>query len=299
MICTLNYKRTFDDAIKFILDKLPNHVKDGLISFLMKKSIFIVNEIRIKANAYISLIVNQKNIITDVLVNQDVIDEIVLLLCNGSIYAHLPTIREGYINVGKGLRAGICGKAIIDNGAITGVYNITSINIRIPQLIKNAGKFVFELLKENQFSTSLLIYSPPGVGKTTILRDLVVLLSNANIRHAVIDSREEITPFLNGKICSDIFLTYPKGKAIEIATKSMTPQIIICDEIASLEDASAIHLSANTGVSIVATTHAKDQNELKSKEILKGLFRSNVFQYSIGVKRSLNNNYEYDIHTLE
>jgi len=145
----------------------------------------------------------------------------------------------------------------------------------------------------------VLLYSAPGVGKTTILRDLVCRLSvhKPSIRHAVIDTREEITPFLNN-ITSDVFLSYPKGLGIEIATRNMTPKIIICDEITNVDDAEAILYSACCGVTLVATTHAKSYEELKSKEILKKLFNCGCFDYAVGVIRNSLNKYEYKVNCL-
>ena len=297
MQCILNVKKSYDKAFIYLLDKLPTRIKNGLLSFLVDKSIYSINEIRLKASSYIALITNQKNIVTNVYIEQDLIDETVLMLCNGSIYAHISTIKEGYISVGKGIRAGICGRAVIDNEIISGIYDISSINIRIPQHISSAGRYIFDILQENSFLSSLLLYSPPGVGKTTILRDLVVRLSSHGIRHAVIDTREEITPFLTEHISSDVFLSYPKGKAIEIATKSMTPQIIICDEITSLQESQAIKQSVNSGVTLVATTHASSFEELKNKEILSPLFNGQVFNYAIGVSRQ-SNRYDYEVNKL-
>ena len=298
MQCQINHKKEYDSALLFTIDKLPKDFGNELLSFLKQQQIYTVNEIRINSFCCVSLIVNQSIIKTSIATSRETIEKIILSLCDGSIYAHLNTIKEGYISVGKGIRAGICGKAVISNGQVEGIYDITSVNIRIPQRIRNASERIFNYLKERCFLCSAILYSPPGVGKTTVLRDLISHLSDEQIRCAVIDSREEITPILNDAISADIFLSYPKDVAIEIATKSMTPQIIVCDEITSLKEAEAIKYSVNTGVSIIATTHAGSFEELLSKQMIKPLFDCNAFNVAIGIKRNLSNRFIYEFNEL-
>lgn len=274
-----------DPIILYLLNKLPIKLKseiEGLIN-----SNHIINEIRIKKNSFIYLISNGKNLKTDIFIDENEIENIFEYICQGSLYAHIDTLKEGYIQMGSGIRAGVCGTAILDNGQITGIKDVTSINIRIPQKINNASSYVFSLLEKTNFSESILIYSSPGVGKTSILRDLVLKLSKLDngIRFAVIDTREEI--IINHLECSnaDIYLSYPKGVAIELATKSMTPEIIICDEISNESEANAILKSSHSGVTLIATTHASSFTELKEKSILTPLIKSGVFKHFIGVER--------------
>lgn len=276
-----------DKTLSYAVSRLPLKLKAGIISFLEKKPHIVVNEIRIKLNSYIILISGEHHYSTDVFISRDDIDETVLSLCNGSIYAHSKTINEGYIAIGQGIRAGICGKALIENDMVTSVASISSINIRIPQKIEGASNYLIALLKSTNYNSSVLLYSPPGVGKTTILRDLVTKLSTKEnpLCFSIIDAREEITPYLDKPINADVYLSYPKGLAIEMATKVMTPEFIICDEIASENDAIAILKASNSGVKLIATTHASSFEELKSKEILKPLFTHNIFNYALGVER--------------
>lgn len=298
----ISYKEKISPALLYALDKLPGEIREGILSFISRCDIKRVNEIRIKKQGYISLIADSKNVITDVYISSKSLDYIVELLCQGSVYAHINTIREGYISIGYGIRAGICGQAIIENGSLCGITDISSINIRIPQLIENAGNYLFELLKKDGFSSSVLLFSPPGVGKTTILRGLIHKLSCSSIplRASVIDTRNEITTCFFEELSCDVFLSYPKGKAIEIATRTMTPQIIICDEIATKDEAEAILLSTSSGVSFVATTHANSIDEVMNKKILKPLLSSHIFDYALGVRRGYGEKrYSYSLHELK
>ena len=173
------YKEELDKTLSFVLSKLPITLKNEISVFLEHHRFKSINEIRIHRNSNIMLIADSLNILTDIYVNEDTIDSCIDSLCGGSVYAHFRTIKDGYISVGKGVRAGICGKACIENGEICGVSDITSINIRIPQHIQNASSYLYNFLKNNGFFSSVIIYSAPGVGKTTILRDLIYKLSYA------------------------------------------------------------------------------------------------------------------------
>lgn len=301
MLSCINYHFKSDKLFLYVLEKMPEKLRNAIESYICENNIYVVNEIRIHANAFITLISSQKNIGTSIFVNKKDVEDLVICLCDGSIYAHIDSIRMGYISVGKGVRAGLCGKAVLENGLIEGVCDINSVNIRIPHKIDNAGSYIFDMLKSNQFSLSILIYSPPGIGKTTILRDLVLRLSNNDeiIRHAVIDTREEITPFIASQITSDIYLSYPKGLAIELATKSMSPQLIICDEITSINEVRAILLAVHSGVNLIATTHAGSYEELKSKTLTSTLIKRGVFDYAVGIARENGEtSYAYTVNKL-
>lgn len=280
-------KSSQDTVFSFVLEKMPLKFRVLTTEFCQGQGFSDVNEIRIKRNAYLYLIADSKTVKTDIYVNECDIEEIFEYLCNHSYYACINTLRCGYVPLGNGVRAGISGNAILENGQIIGVNEISSINIRIPQKIPNAAKFIFSLLKDNSFHSSILIYSLPGVGKTSILRDLILKLNQNEppIRFSVIDTRSEIITSFMKSLCCDVFTAYPKGVGIELATKSMTPEIIICDEISNEEDANAILKAAHCGVKIIATTHASSIEELLNKEILNELIKSGTFDLFVGVTR--------------
>ena len=282
---TINYKRELDKSLLYLLEKLPIHIGTSISKFCEENGYPVINEIRMKKNSFIYLIADSKNVKTNILISNEDIEDIVESITDGSLYAHVDTIKEGYISVGNGIRAGICGTAVLENNSILGIKDISSINIRLPQKILNASNFVYSLLHKSNFDASILIYSPPGVGKTSILRDLILKLNDTNKRFSVIDSRDEIiTPFLNSISC-DTFISYPKGLAIEMATKSMTPEIIICDEISTEKEADAILKASHNGVKFIATTHASSYEELQSKVIFSKLISSGIFNYFVGVSR--------------
>lgn len=296
------YEKALDDVTQYVLKLLPYDIGKSIEDFLLQNQIFCLNEIRIHRGAYVCFIANSRNVRSTIKISEADLFDVMVKLCGGSVYAHFNTIKEGYISLGQGIRAGICGRANVEDGTIKGISSINSINIRLPRRIYHSADYLFKILKENNFQSSIILYSRPGVGKTSILRELIYLLSNAEIaiRHAVIDSREEITPFMEREhLMADIFISYPKGQGIEIATKSMTPEMIICDEISSLEEANAILRASNCGVQLIATTHASTFEELKAKEILKELFEHEIFDYALGVDRDVGScKYEFNLRKL-
>lgn len=276
-----------DKHLEYLLSFLPDRIKSYLIEYTKGNPYTVINEIRLHSNSFMVLISSLINIKTDLYINVSDIEETVISLCSGSVYSHFDTIKEGYISVGMGIRAGVCGKASFQNGMISGISDFSSINIRMPKRIYSAGDYVYKILKESNFNSSILIYSAPGVGKTTILRELIYKLSSmpSPIRFSVIDSREEIITEDSIDASMDIYLAYPKGIAITLATRTMTPQLIICDEISTLDESEAILSSVNCGVKIIATTHASSFEELKNKKQIAALLNSSVFDYAIGVER--------------
>ena len=118
------------------------------------------------------------------------------------------------------------------------------------------------------------------------------------LRFAVIDTREEICPlaFFGGSV--DVFSGYPQGVGIEVATRTMAPQLILCDEIGNEQDAGAILKAQNAGVPLVATAHSRNFEDLKSKKSLDSLLAAKVFRYCIGIARAEGTAYQYDIHKL-
>ena len=299
MLLNLCVNKTFDKSLLFVLDKLPKNLKERITDFLNTHQLYTVNEIRIHLFSNVILLINEKTINTKIHISKNEIDNVFLSLCDGSVYSHIDTIKDGYIRVGKGIRAGICGRAVRSAWEISGVYEISSIVIRIPQRIKFAGEYVYNFLKESNFTSSFLLYSSPGVGKTTILRDLVYRLSKEKaLRVAVIDTKEEIIPFLEEGLAVNAYLSYPKGIGIELATKNMAPHIIICDEITSVEEALSIKRAVSSGVTFVATTHARSIEELKRKEIAQTFFNDFIFEFAIGIKRNNKNKFEYSLDKL-
>ncbi len=206
-------------------------------------------------------------------------------LCGGSLYAHRDTLTEGYVTVEGGIRVGVCGRAAVEGGRIIGIYDVSSLNFRLPSAVFFLGEPVERLLRQGG---GALVYSPPGVGKTTLLRSVARRMSSGAcpIRVCVIDTRGELSAGLEIGNTADILLGYPKGKGIEIATRTMNPQLIICDEIGDDREADAILSAQNSGVPLLASAHADSAHSLLRRRGIRLLHDSGVFSHYVGISRS-------------
>ena len=212
-------------------------------------------------------------------------------ICNYSVYSRQNEINSGFVTMKGGHRAGLCGTAVINDGVITNIKNMTSINLRIAREFIGCSE---ELFDKVDAKSGVLICGVPCSGKTTILRDFARKLSYM-YKVSLIDERNELSAIVNGVpqndigLC-DVFDSYKKCDAIIHAVRNMSPDIIVCDEISTRSDIDALNFSLNSGVSFVATMHSDCiQNLLKrkyAKEIIDtGAFRKIVFldtKHSVG-----------------
>lgn len=212
--------------------------------------------------------------------------EVARLICNNSVYSHLDEILNGYITMPFGNRAGVCG--VFRQGKFC---DITSVNIRISHQIIGVAKN----LTQNYSGGSVLICGPPGSGKTTFLRDFVRSLSNGengkSYRVSVIDTRGEIAAATCGVpqnevgFNTDVISGRPKPEGIEVALRSMSPEVIAFDEIGTEKELLGVMQSINTGVFIVTTAHIGSVAELKKRGVTKKLIESGVINKVVFLKK--------------
>lgn len=226
------------------------------------------------------------------IVNEVDIKRIFSFICDNSVYAHTEEIKKGYITIRGGHRVGFSGKAVLNNNEIENIRDINSINIRIAsQRLGMASEYIGNILKNGQIVNTLVI-SPPCCGKTTLLRDLTRQISDSGIKVSVIDERGEIAAMYRGipqndvGVQTDVIEDAPKAKAIEIMLRSMSPQVIICDEIAAEEDVSALKKCFGAGVGVIASAHAGSYDEIKNRAIINSLLGKNGFKQIIVLRRN-------------
>lgn len=207
-------------------------------------------------------------------------------LCGYSVHSFKDAINRGYITLSGGHRAGVAGTAVTQNGVVTAVRDISSVNLRIAREIKGAADEVYR----NEFSNglcSVVIAGPPASGKTTLMRDLARRLSGGEgsgyFKTFVCDERGEIGAAFSGipqndlGINCDLLTAYPKSEGIMIGLRSFSPDIIICDEIATSQELDAVEAGLNSGVCFALSIHARSEKELRTKPILKRLLASGGF----------------------
>ena len=188
------------------------------------------------------------------------------------------TITKGYLTATGGHRIGICGEAVVVNGVFTGMRDATSLCIRVARDIPNAGAGI-------ELRGNTLIVGPPGSGKTTLLRNLCRKMAES-AAVVVVDERQEIFPkgFATGRRL-DVLHGCSKDKGIEMALRTMGPDVVAVDEITAIEDANALESAGWCGVDLVATAHASDLQDLQSRTIYKPILECELFHTIIILKK--------------
>ncbi len=282
----------------------PYRLREELASIGTKlRSGITVEEVRLRCDKRVSLTTSQGNVMLDTVISRLEMDSIMQELCDGSLYAHSEAICQGYLTLPSGVRVGICGRAAVENGKVIGVYSVSGLNFRIPSRYERVGLSVYELFTSLRSEGGVLVYSPPGVGKTTLLRNVACRLASGAqpMRVAVIDTRGEISPFLDSRdLCIDVLSGYPKPEGIAIAARTLNAQVIICDEIGDAVEAKAIISAQNNGVPFIATAHAGSVASLLRRSQIRSLHDSRVFERYVGIsRRAVGEDYRYDIYTWE
>ncbi len=237
-----------------------------------------VEEIRLRTGRPLAMTISGKNVALNRICREEDMQETIRQLCDRSLYSHAETIREGYICAGEGIRAGVCGRAVLENGRIALLKEIRSVCIRLPRRVPHAADDLYQALAEGGFRDSVLVYSPPGGGKTTVLRELAAKLADPPEpkRVALVDTRYELGAGLESVLMLDVLSGYPRHTGMEIAMRTLSPEYIVCDEVASPEDRQALLGCIGSGIRLCASVHCGSLAELREHPLVKaapGAFR--------------------------
>ena len=203
----------------------------------------------------------------------------------GSVHAILDQLRSGFVTAPGGVRLGICGEAAVEDGRVRAFRTVTSLAIRIPHTIPGVAQPLLPLLYEDGRLQSTLILSPPGVGKTTLLRDLIRCLSVGEgvppLRVGVADERGELgagdlRSFLGPR--TDVLENVPKAAALLMLLRGMAPQVLAADEITDPADIRAMEQAAGCGAVLLATAHGSDLEDLRRRPMYRRVLESGIFR---------------------
>lgn len=210
-----------------------------------------------------------------------------------SFHAAGEQLRRGFLSAPGGVRVGVCGTAVMGADGIEGVRELSSLSLRIPRAVPGCADGIWDAITAGGFRSTVIL-SPPGGGKTTLLRELVRRLSLSGCRVSVADERGEIADAWGGEPAfdvgshTDVMTGVPKAESIRLLLRAMNPQITAVDELGGGEDVSALTEAAGCGVKLLATAHGErggPENLACLRLMQAGVFRRRVWVENDGGTR--------------
>lgn len=268
---------------KILPEKFYNIIKDRI-------NLKAVNEIRLRADRPVILDIGGKqmflgengvttNIKSALFSSKIMIEDVIFRASECSIYSVNEQIKRGFIVTDDAIRIGIGGNLIEENGKLKTMTNFSSVNIRIPHIVKNCSLNAFPYIFKNNQVLNTLVISAPGCGKTTFLRDFVYQLSERMMMQNVLllDERGELDVGINSNFTDKIAFS-SKKIGFENGIRSLAPDIIVTDEIGQEDDIDAIEYASGCGVKILASSHCDDIETFSKKSLFKKLIDQKIFK---------------------
>ena len=204
-------------------------------------------------------------------------EEIFYTLCNGSVHTHERELAEGYLTTAAGNRVGVAGQFVQREGQSIALQRVTSLNLRIARGCIISLPPALDKLLERHF-TGLLIVGEPGSGKTTLLRTIAQTLAERQRLVAVVDERGELFPPEQPLPPLERIGGVDKARAVQMALRTLAPQVILLDELGSLEETMALEQGFFGGVDFIASIHAPDAAQARCRPQVQTLLQRGMLR---------------------
>lgn len=226
------------------------------------------------------------------------LEQLVEIASCASIHTVLDQVRQGYLTVAGGHRIGLCGTAVLREGEIYALRGLSSASLRIARQVKGAAAAILDGLCPGGRLADTLILAPPGLGKTTLLRDIIRAVSEGEgctpLRVALADERGEVAALYGGMPQlavgrrTDVVEGCPKAQGLMLLLRAMNPQVLAVDEITAPEDVRALAAAAGCGATLLATAHGGERADLERRNIYRPVLEEGLFRFLVRILRDGN-----------
>ncbi|MBN8190909.1 stage III sporulation protein AA [Bacillus sp. NTK074B] len=279
-----------------VLALLPSTISEKVLT-LPQDLIDRIEEIRIRTNRVLEVTARGKPYFLSYIVTEDDSEQLINKLSHHSFYTLEEELKRGYITIEGGHRVGLAGKVILEGGLVKGIRCLSSFNIRIAREKIGISQSVFPYVYDEGWKHTMLIGSPQ-TGKTTLLRDLARMISTGipekkipPYKVGIVDERSEIAGCVNGipqllfgpRV--DVLDACPKAEGMMMLIRSMSPDVLIVDEIGRKEDGQSIQEAVNAGITLIMTTHGATLQEVRKRPVIKDIVGLQTIERFVELRR--------------
>lgn len=279
-----------------VLALLPSTISDKVLT-LPQDLIDRIEEIRVRTNRVLEVTARGKPYFLSYTVTEEDSEQLINKLSRHSFYTLEEELKRGYITIEGGHRVGLAGKVILEGGVVKGIRNLSSFNIRIARQKLGIAQSIFPYVYDSGWKHTMIIGSPQ-TGKTTLLRDLARMISTGvpekkipPFKVGIVDERSEIAGCVNGipqlmfgpRV--DVLDACPKAEGMMMLIRSMSPDVLIVDEIGRMEDGQAIQEAVNAGITLVMTTHGSTFAEVAKRPVIKDIVNLQTIERFVELRR--------------